>query len=171
MALSTLGAGDSALAKTQAARPSSSPAQPQQTSASFGDWVVRCQATGQSKICEVAQTLIMAGQQAPIAQIAFGGERAQTMTVLLPTNIAFDKPPQISFEGTDTTAFAFRRCLPAGCFADAKIDAAHLKSIEDATKPGRLSFTDAAEQTLALPISLRGFPQAVDYFNQEPATH
>ena len=58
--------------------PAPVPSEPQQTSASFGDWVVRCDhpaATPQGpakRVCEAAQSLMIKGQQGPIAQIAFG---------------------------------------------------------------------------------------------------
>ena len=159
-------------------------AEPQQTSASFGDWVVRCDhpapvALGTGKrVCEAAQSLIVKGQQGPIAQIAFGhmsgdkyAEPALTLTVLLPVSVAFDKPPKLGpGAGADdpgSASLAFRRCLPGGCLADAKPDAALLKDLRAAGKPGHLSFTDAAERTITLPVSLRGLAQALDDLAKE----
>ena len=69
-------------------------AEPRETSATFGDWVARCQRIGaagaEKSVCEAAQTLVIKGQQAPIAQIAFGRSEGGSVaaTVLLPINIA-----------------------------------------------------------------------------------
>jgi invasion protein IalB len=156
--------------------------EPQQTSASFGDWVVRCDhpapgAQGVGKrVCEAAQSLIVKGQQGPIAQIAFGHtpndkDAALTLTVLLPVSIAFDKPPKLGpGAGADdpgSASLTYRRCLPGGCLADAKPDTTLLKELRGAGKPGHLSFTDAAERTITLPVSFRGLAQALDDLAKE----
>lgn len=151
--------------------------EPQQTSASFGDWVVRCERptpTGK-RICEAAQSLIIKGQQSPIAQIAFGHaptdrgvEPALSLTVLLPVSIAFDKSPKLA--GSDEASAAiltFRRCVLGGCIADGKPQSDFLKDLRSMQKPGRLSFTDAAERTIALPVSYRGLAQALDDLAKE----
>src|SRR6516165_7519320 len=76
---------------------------PQSTTASFGDWVVRCrridQAPGNATACEVAQTLQAQGQ-GPVAEIALGqppGKDSTTkermrVVVLLPNNVTFSGP-------------------------------------------------------------------------------
>ena len=155
------------------------PSEPQQTSATFGDWVVRCDRpvqAGGKRLCEAAQSLIVKGQQGPIAQIAFGRAPQETgtdptltLTVLLPVNIAFDKPPKLGAGADDigSTPLTFRRCVPGGCLADAKPNAALMKDLRAATRPGRLSFTDASERTLTLPISFRGLAQALDDLAKE----
>ena len=52
--------------------------------------------------------------------------------------------------------------VPGGCLATAPIDAGELNAFRNARKPGKLSFTDVAERTLALPISFRSLAQALD---------
>ena len=49
--------------------------EPTSTTASFGDWVLRCQkveGAAVTRLCEVAQSLMVKGQSAPVAQIAMG---------------------------------------------------------------------------------------------------
>ncbi len=159
------------------------PSEPQQTSASFGDWVVRCDRppqAGAKRVCEAAQALVIKGQQGPIAQIAFGHppldkgiDPALSLTVLLPVNVAFDKVPRLGpGNGPDDAGAAtltYRRCLPGGCLADVKPDAALLRALQAAPKPGHLTFTDAGERTLTLPVSFRGLTQALDDLNKETA--
>jgi invasion protein IalB len=156
------------------ALPAPVPSEPRETSASFGDWVTRCDRIGPETaaktVCEAAQTLIVKGQQAPIAQIAFGRGEGNVLglTVLLPLNISFDKAPSLGIEGDDVKAvnLTLRRCIPAGCFADAKIEASLLSDFRSAQKPGRLSFTDASGHGLVLPLSFRGLSQALDNLNK-----
>jgi invasion protein IalB len=53
-------------------------AEPATTTATYGDWVLRCQRIGEPgkelKVCEIVQTVQSAqqGQQRPVAQLAFG---------------------------------------------------------------------------------------------------
>lgn len=146
------------------------PASPQQTSASYGDWVMRCAHTGDEPsaktVCEAAQTLVVKGQQVPLAQVAFGRESggAHMLTVLLPVNISFDKGPTFAIEGDEAKGIklSLKRCVPAGCLAAAPVGAGELNTFRNAQKPGKLTFTDAAERTLAMPISFRGLAQALD---------
>src|SRR5262249_6405145 len=48
---------------------------PSSTTAVYGDWVVRCGQQAGTRICEVAQTIYVQGQQTPIALIAIGREK------------------------------------------------------------------------------------------------
>ena len=151
--------------------------EPQQTSASFGDWVVRCERpvpTGK-RVCEAAQSLIIKGQQGPIAQIAFGHPPSDkgvdptlSMTVLLPVSIAFDKPPKLAgSDDANAATLTFRRCLPGGCIADGKPAPDFMKDLRGTQKPGHLTFTDAAERSITLPVSYRGLAQALDDLAKE----
>ena len=51
---------------------------PAQTTASYGDWVLRCVRTGDGgtgpRVCEVVQTMVVQGQTQPVAQIAIGND-------------------------------------------------------------------------------------------------
>ena len=151
--------------------------EPQQTSASFGDWVVRCERpmpTGK-RVCEAAQSLIIKGQQGPIAQIAFGHPPSDKgvdptllLTVLLPVSIAFDQPPKLAgSDDANAATLTFRRCLPGGCIADGKPAPDFMKDLRGTQKPGHLTFTDAAERTITLPVTYRGLAQALDDLARE----
>ena len=175
--------------KHDAATPVQAPSQtspgvssePQQTSATFADWVVRCERPpgSQRRLCEAAQALVVKGQQGPIAQIAFGhapegktvmADASLTLAVLLPVNVAFDKPPKLSGpDEAQTVPLTFRRCVPGGCLTEGKLDADFMKDLRGTQKTGHLTFTDAAERTLTLPFSLNGLGQALDDLARESA--
>jgi invasion protein IalB len=55
-------------------------AEPTSTTASYVDWVLRCQKVGGAavtRVCEVAQSLTVKGQNGPVAQIAIGRTSAK----------------------------------------------------------------------------------------------
>ncbi len=159
-----------AAAAPAAAAPAPVSADPQMTTATYGDWLLRCQRVGEGlssiRSCEVVQT-IQAEGQGPVAQIAIGRAQADAalrITVLLPHNLSFPSAPQILIDDKDTQGadLAWRRCLPAGCLADADAKDDITRRWRAQTGPGRLRFKDAAGRDAALPFSFRGLAQALD---------
>jgi invasion protein IalB len=160
----------------QPATPPAVSAEPQTTTASYGDWTLRCQrfaeAANIAKVCEISTT-IQAGQpQAPIAQVALGRlTKADSyhLTAHLPNNIALPSVVKVALGDKDGRAneLAWRRCTPAGCFADASLTDAQWKALRGLNDAGSLEFTDAAGRPIKLPFSLRGLPQALDALAKE----
>lgn len=149
------------------------PNDPQLTTATFGDWVERCQrvASGEpSRVCEVAQTFTVQGQSAPIAQLAIGrlhkGDPLR-LTLMLPVNVAFPSAPKIAIRTDSVLELAWRRCVPAGCFAEAAISDADLGAMRAASDPGQAEFKTSADQDLKFAVSFRGFSQALDALTHE----
>ena len=150
--------------------------EPQQTTAAFGDWVLRCirsvEAQPPRRLCEVSQSLQVQGGQGPIAQVAFGRpERGQPLrlTVLLPNNIALPSTVKLLTEESDTQPLElpWRRCLPGACVADLEIPPAQLNRLRARNEGGRLTFRYAAGRDVPLPISLRGLAPALDALAKE----
>ena len=150
--------------------------EPSQTTATYGDWVLRCIRSGETqsaaRTCEVSETLVVQGQKEPAAQIAIGSAKngaALNLTVLLPTAISLAKPPSITASDANTRPFilTWRRCLPVGCFSDVSLTADMLKTLQTHVGPMKLVFMDAADREVSLPFSLRGLPQALDALSKE----
>ncbi len=145
------------------------PTDPDRTTASFGDWLLRCerQADGQ-RVCDAAQTLVLQGQTQPIALIAFSRPtRGQPLllTVQVPTSATFANPLRVTGEDREPLVIEvpWRRCVPAGCFADVQLrDEAAMRRLRARTEPGRIEFRDGANREIALPFSLRGLAPALD---------
>lgn len=156
-------------AKPAAAPPPVS-AEPQSTSATFGDWSLNCvrkAPPGDQQVCEVVQSIVVKGQTGPIAQMAIGhpspGEPLR-LTLLLPPNVTLDKRPQIQTPDAKMTLveMTWRRCVQGGCLSDASLtdsDLAHLRGLET---PGQITFKDASEREVKIPMSWRGLAQALD---------
>lgn len=149
------------------------PATPEHTTASFGDWVMRCDASSAKRVCEVAQMMTIQGQSAPVAQIAIGrpakGE-ALRLTVVLPTNVMLTIKPKVFEEKNDrfATELSWLRCIPGGCIANAPIADDLAARLGARTAPGGIAFQDAAEREVVLPLSFRGLTQALAALNKEP---
>jgi len=151
------------------------PSEPSVTTASFGDWTLRCQRIESPKparICEVAQVLQAQGQQTPIAQIAIGRISASDplrVTAVMPVSVSFPSSVQITLGDKDAKALdlPWRRCIPTGCMADAAPGDDLLKQWRKASEAGRIVFRDAAGRDLALPLSTRGLDPALDALAKE----
>jgi len=148
---------------------------PAQTTATYGDWVLRCVRTGEGgtgpRVCEVVQTMVVQGQQQPVAQIAIGNDKTDLrLTLLVPPAVSFSKVPTVSAQGGAAPRFAlaWRRCLPNGCFADTVVDADIMKTLRTRTEPLQVTFKDAGERDATLPFSLRGLPASLDALAKEP---
>lgn len=141
---------------------------PDRTTASFGDWVLRCDrrtdATPSQRVCELAQTVQRQGDAGPQAQIALGRilpSDPLRLTLLLPINVSFEKAPRLSGDQVSVD-LTWARCLPSGCFANAPAPGdllARLRAVKDA---GRVEYRDGTGRDVTLPISFRGFSEAFD---------
>lgn len=146
------------------------------TTASFGDWTLRCQrmdANGKvGRVCEVSQTLQVQGQAAPIAQVAIGRLKSADplrLTAVLPVSLSFPSSVQVASDEKDAKAvdLPWRRCLPSGCFADAALDDDALRRWRGPSQGGRIVFKDASERELTIPLSFRGLGPALDALAKE----
>ncbi len=184
-----LAAATQALAQAPASRPGSAPppaapsgaapaavpTEPSVTTASFGDWTLRCQrieGTRAQRVCEVAQVLQAQGQQAPLAQIAIGKLSAGDplrVTAVMPVSVTFPSSVQIAMGEKDAQPLdlPWRRCLPTGCFADAVLTDEAARLWRKAAEAGRIVFRDAAGRDLVLPLSTRGLEPALEALARE----
>lgn len=169
--------GSDAMAQTTAPKAGNAPvsSEPGTTTASYGDWVLRCQRVGAqgktTRICEVAAMIQVQGQSAPIAQVAIGrmapGEPLR-LTAAVPPAVTFPSTVRIVAEKEGRALdLEWRRCLPKGCFADTVIKDEPLKRWRGLAEPGRLTFKDANGREVSLPLSFRGLAQALDALAKE----
>ena len=170
LTLAALAAASAAFGQTKQAVPPVS-TEPVQTTATYGNWTLRCETTQQGdkprRLCEVLQLLQPQNQQTPIAQVAFGkldtGNDLHIVAVL-PVNIVFPSSVRVALDEKDTKAvdLTWRRCLPGGCFAEAPATDDALARWRAATVPGRLVFKDAGSREISVSLPFRGLGQALD---------
>jgi invasion protein IalB len=152
-------------------------ATPTSTSASFGDWILRCQllASGAETlhVCEIAQQIHALDQQNSLAELAIGRLKKTDpllLTVVLPVNVTFPNSPSFSADGKDSDPLelGWRKCLPGGCFADALLKDDELQRWKMQSGNGRLAWKDASGRDFAIGVSSNGLAQALDAFSKEP---
>jgi invasion protein IalB len=170
----TLGQGTSAPPVSGSAQQQTG-AGPETTTATYGDWILRCQAAAAKpgqRTCEVVQSIVVQGQTAPIAQLAFGrmatGE-ALYLTAVLPTNITLPSVVRLSLDEKDDHAvdLPWTRCLQTGCFATLQMTDAILSRWRAVDGAGRLQFKSGAGQDTILPMSFRGLARALDALGKD----
>jgi invasion protein IalB len=180
-----LGLGSLALAQlpksaapASAAKSESAPpvdAEPNSTSASFGDWALRCQRLGNGaetqRVCEVTQHIRAQDQQNPVAELAIGRlKNPLRLTVVLPVNVTIANPPSFSTDRKvpELLDLDWRKCLPGGCIADALLKDDVLRRWKTQTSAEHITWTDASGRDLAIELSFRGLTQALDALSREP---
>lgn len=149
--------------------------EPRLTTASYGDWVLRCMRVGAEnalRLCEVAQTMQVQGRPDPVAQIAVGrlpNQEDLRVTILLPANVSFPSSVRITQakDNGNGLELAWRRCIPGGCLADAAAPEAVLESWRGADEAARITFKDAESREITVPLSFRGLGPALDALAKE----
>jgi invasion protein IalB len=132
---------------------------------SVGDWVVRCvQTTVKSPApCEVMQTTVNKDSKQRISafSLAYVPSRdSYAIQVVVPTGVALSKGLQL---GTALNGAKFNRCERDGCYVEMLLDNAAVTSLSGAGKSttiGVVGYGQANE--IKLPVSLTGFPEALD---------
>ena len=154
-------------APTPTAAPTSAPSPaPQQTTATFGDWVMRCTAGEAGQLCELVQGVQR--DDKPVAQMAIGRPgkgMPMQFTLLIAPSVAFAAPPTLSPAKESDGAplrLEWRRCIPGACMADTPLTDDALRTIKNWSEAGRVTFLDAAGRPTALPVSPRGLGPALD---------
>ncbi|MDB5397878.1 MAG: invasion protein [Rhodospirillales bacterium] len=147
-------------------------AEPQNTSATYGDWILRCSRVGDGaaaqRVCEIVQPFQLQGQQGVFAQLAIGRTGAKDplrVTAEMPATITFPSTVKLLTDEKDMQPLelTWKKCLPgAGCFADAEFKDDSVKRWKTQTGSGRLTFKDGMGRDLVIPFSFRGLPQALD---------
>ena len=165
----TILAGAFLLAATNAA----SAQTPQQTTATYEDWIVRCETLAgppPKKSCEMVQSTQMQGQGV-ISQVAVGrpvkGQPVK-IVVQLPNGVWLPTGVKLSAAGVSDPGLVgtFKRCLN-GCFADFEVKDDTIKKLRSMTEPGQIQFKDGTVKDISLPLSFKGFGAALDALSKE----
>ncbi|MBM3527731.1 MAG: invasion associated locus B family protein [Alphaproteobacteria bacterium] len=147
---------------------------PQQTTATYEDWVVRCETRAgppPAKNCEMVQFTRAQGQTGVLTQIAIGKPvRGQPIKIVVQVPIAVWLPTgvRLTTGARDPgVAASFKRCLPTACFADTDVKDDVIKRFRSSKDAGQLQFKDVNLKDVALPVSFKGFSAAYDALAKE----
>ena len=139
------------------------------TTATYEDWVVECQAGAGSpprQTCDMAQLTLVQGKNAPYSRVALESPKAGgqlKLIIQVPVNVSIATNVVIRTGDADPGLTApFARCTPEGCFADFVVGDEALKRLRAAGGGGHLNFADAAGRQVVIPLSFKGFGQALD---------
>lgn len=140
--------------------------EPEVTTATFQDWLVRCVTPpSAAKACEATQTIQVQGQSqgqqgGTIAVIAVGRLTADgplRVALQLPAGVWLPAGAKLLVsEKATPVSLEFKRCLQ-GCFAEAEADKAVEQSLRTASGTGSIQFEDGARRAVSVPLSFRGF--------------
>jgi invasion protein IalB len=164
--------------KPTSSAPAPVSSEPQSTTATFGDWVLRCDRTTVAnqpqRVCEVAQTLEAKGQGV-VAQITLGrlsGKEPLRLTVALPPNISFSHGVRVAIDDKDEIPadLTWKRCVPGGCVADGDIRDEILKAWRAQTGAGQIRYAVASGQVVNIAFSFRGLAVALDNLTKAAAS-
>jgi invasion protein IalB len=155
-------------------QPAQNGAQPQQTTATYDDWIVRCetvQGPPVRKNCEMVQYTQAKGSQGVISQVAIGRvSKSDPVKVVIQLPIGIWLPSGVKLVGDakDPGVLAtFKRCLPQACFADVEIGNDALRRFRTMPEQGHLQFKDGNQKDTTLPVSFKGFATALDALAKE----
>jgi invasion protein IalB len=139
---------------------------PQRTTATYDDWIVRCELSSDAKVCDMMQSTQLKGQAQPVTQIAIGRQAKNgplKIVFQIPVNVWLPAGVKLATEDKqDDVAASYSRCTPAGCFAETDIKESVIKKLRGLTTNGKLQFKNASEQDVAVPVSFKGFGDAFD---------
>jgi invasion protein IalB len=188
LAFSAVLLAGTALAQAPAQRPAPAPqrpaqaqatpapgavSQPDNTTATYGDWVLRCQTSVAARVCEIVQTLEAQGQRGPVALVAIGRpvkDEPIKLVIQVPPNLSLGNNAgvRVSIADKDEATAVFQRCLPGGCFAEVALSDDVFKRWRGFGEAGQMRYLDAGKREVALPLSFRGFPAAAEALLREP---
>lgn len=145
--------------------------EPQNTSATYGDWILRCSRVGDGaqaqRVCEVVLPFQIQGQQGIFAQLAIGHVGPKDplkITLMMAPNVSFPSSVKLMVDEKDQQPIElnWRFCVAGGCRADTEAKDDEIKRWKAQTGNGLLQFKDSAGQEIKMPVSLRGLAQALD---------
>jgi invasion protein IalB len=144
---------------------------PDSTTETFGDWSLVCSASAGGagdRACEVNTSIVLRGQSAPFARIAFtrAADKPARVIALVPANISTQSVVRIANDtGKSEISLPFKSCVPGGCLAEADLAKEQLLALRASAKAAaQLTLVDASGKSSSLPLSLRGLDQALNAF-------
>jgi invasion protein IalB len=148
---------------------------PQRTSATYGDWSVRCEVqpgNPPQKSCDLALALAGQGQAPPpVVQILLTRPNKKEPTRLvmqLQPNVLVAPGVKLVYDDKQPAlAVPFSRCFATACFASGPLTDDVAKKLRARTEAGRVEYKDGNQHDISVPVSFNGFTAAFDAWQKE----
>lgn len=149
---------------------------PQRTTASYDDWILQCDrrvGPPAEKTCEIAQVVQvqLQGKNVPFSLVGIprpATPKAIRMLVQLPVNVSLKGNVVLQSDKADPgVAVPFARCVVSGCVAEFDLKEDVVKKLRNAAGAGSITFKNANEQDMVVPLSLKGLGPALDALVKE----
>jgi len=134
-----------------------------------GDWVVRCalETVKSPAPCDMLQVTINQTNKQRVSSfsIAYVPSRdSYAMQIIVPTGVALSKGLVLAAGTHSLNGAKFTRCERDGCYVELLADAATITALGGVGKSTQITVVGygTAGKTVPLPVSLTGFPEALD---------
>jgi len=135
----------------------------------FEDWAVECEqpAGAKDEKCFVTQSAVMNKEGAPPQRlmkfsVGYLGPKGEVVAVgLLPLGISIPTGVAFKIDDLPQRAMQLQSCGPEGCVATALLDADTVKAMQHGKTMVVGALPQGGNQTLNLPVSLKGFKAAL----------
>jgi len=130
-----------------------------------GDWVVRCVLTTVKSPapCEVLQVTVNKDTKQRLSSLSIAyvpSRESYAMQVVVPSGVALTKGLSL---GVSPASMKFTRCEVDGCYVESVVDNAAITSFSGSGKTTNISVIPYGKTNeIKFPVSLNGFPEAMD---------
>lgn len=124
-------------------------------------WTVRCQE--EPKYCEIVQRLVMKESGQRFAEIAIGyppSEKTARGVMILPLGVLLEDGVKMTIDDGKPYKFNFRYCSADGCVAVVTLNDKVVGQLKKGNQ-AVLQFKNLKGQNINLPITLKGFTDAI----------
>lgn len=152
-------------------QPASEPARvPTQTTTTFGAWTLKCMQPllpGRQRLCEIFQHIeaVQGDQRFTLLTVAVGqvlAAESMVLSVAMPSNVSLRHRVTLTARDEPITYLDFVRCAVGTCVASVDAKTSMLAMLREESGPARIEYRSASEAQVAIPLSLIGFPQALE---------
>jgi invasion protein IalB len=133
-----------------------------------GDWVVRCvAATVKTPTpCEMLQVRANEQTKQRVSSISFAyvpGRDSYALQIVVPTGVQLSKGLALAAGDHSLQGIHYNRCERDGCYVELLTDQATMNAIAAVGKQTSISVTGYGQsKEVQIPVSLTGFPEALD---------
>jgi len=141
----------------------------QRTMAMYGDWTLSCvnaSGSGAGKSCGLVQVQKIEGQTDPVSQISIGrNAKGEPFKISLEVHANAWIPSGVKLITNDKAPpiiAMFTWCTATRCHADAELSDSDLKRLRAQKEQGQISYMNALQGQISIPMSFNGFGEAFD---------